>query len=74
LVARPDVPYLQAEGFQYVAMDVYKAITGQHSLPRPDKKRRWPYKPKGRRFNFDSEKVMRRRYPKLVGRFPEMGD
>jgi hypothetical protein len=72
LVKRPDVPYLQTEAFQYVAMRVYEEKTGE-MMPMPEVKRPWPREPKGRRFNFDNEAVMRRRYPKIVARFPEMG-
>ena len=69
---RPDVPYLQAEGFQYVAMRVYKEKTGE-DMPQPEVERRRA-KPKGRLFDFDNEELMRRHYPKLVAKFPEMGD
>jgi len=72
LLKRPDVPYLQAEGFQYVAMKIYAEKTGQ-SMPEPELKLPWPREPKGRRFNFDNKAVMRRRYPKIVARLPEMG-
>ena len=33
-----------------------------------------PTKPARRRFDFEDEDVMRRRFPKLVAKFPDMGD
>lgn len=72
LVDRPDVPYLQGEGFQYVAPRVYKAKTGQEY--RPDDEPLGPPKPKGRRIDHDDDEVMRRLFPKLVAKYPEMGD
>jgi hypothetical protein len=68
LVSRPEVPFLCTEGFQYVAMRVYTEKTGQDRMPEPERKRPWPYEPKGRNFDFDDEEVMRRKYPRLMAR------
>jgi hypothetical protein len=73
LVDRPDVPYMQAEGFQYIASQTYKAKTGQDmplaavaSHERPE--------PAGKRIDHDDDEVMRQHFPKLVAKFPDMGD
>jgi hypothetical protein len=72
LVDRPDVPYLGSEGFQYVATRVYKEKTGQEYQPGDEPT--GPANPKGRRIDHDNEAVMRRRFPKLVAKYPDMGD
>jgi hypothetical protein len=36
--------------------------------------RPWPNEPAGHQFDFEDQDVMRQRYPKLVAKFPEMGD
>jgi hypothetical protein len=74
LVGRPDVPYMQSEGFQYVATDVYREQTGQDSIPEPEEEQLWPDEPAGERFDFEDEEVMRQRFPRLVAKYPEMGD
>src|SRR5262245_7521871 len=48
IVDRPDLPYMQSEGFQYVAMKVYEEQTGEVLRLAPPADRPWPYKPKGR--------------------------
>ncbi len=69
---RPDIPYLQLEGFQYVASKVYKSITGDDMAYDTDPS--VPREPAGEQFDFDDEKAMAGRYPKLVQKYPEMGD
>jgi hypothetical protein len=73
LVDRPDVPYMQTEGFQYVAMRVYREKTGEDRIPLPERRRRGFPRPKGRQLDHDDEKVMRRHYPRLVAKYPNMG-
>jgi hypothetical protein len=73
LIDRPDVPYLQVEGFQYLAGRVYQELTGTESWPDDNVPYR-PRKPKGRHFDYENDRSMKRRFPKLVARFPEMGD
>jgi hypothetical protein len=66
LEGRPDIPYMQAEGFQYVTGDVYRELTGRDlwqemreaPLPLTD--------PEGEEFDFDDEREMLRRYPRLA--------
>lgn len=74
IVDRPDVPYMQTEGFQYVATRVYREKTGQDSMPELKDAQPWLDEPAGDLFDFEDEEVMRRRYPRLVAKFPEMGD
>jgi hypothetical protein len=71
IVGRPDTPYMQAEGFQYVASKVYEEKTGDEM---PQGKAYRPAEPAGRRIDHDDEEVMRRHFPKIVAKFPEMGD
>jgi len=73
IVSRPDVPYMQAEGFQYVASKVYREKTGE-DIPRPRRGASGPREPVGKRIDHDNEEEMRRHFPKLVAKFPEMGD
>jgi hypothetical protein len=74
LVGRADVPYLQAEGFQYVASRVYREKTGQDTMPATGTGSGGPAEPDGERFDFEDEDEMRQRFPRLLARFPEMGD
>lgn len=71
IVDRPDIPYMQAEGFQYPATQVYKEKTGEEM---PQGRAYRPAKPTGTRIDHDDEEVMRRHFPKIVARFPQMGD
>jgi hypothetical protein len=71
LVDRPDVPYMQAEGFQYIAGRVYEEKTGK-SMPLGESS--GIDEPEGEKFDFDDEEVMSERFPKLLAKFPEMGD
>ncbi|HEX8913170.1 MAG TPA: hypothetical protein VF796_12495, partial [Humisphaera sp.] len=73
-VGAKDMPYLGAEGFQYVAGRVYKAQTGQE-LPDADP----PYEPPelvnvGEPIESDDPEEMAARFPRLVAKLPEMGD
>jgi hypothetical protein len=69
---RPDVPYLQAEGFQYVASKVYRELTGK-DMPQ-GRGGRGRFEPEGKRIDHDDEDEMRRRFPRLVAKYPDMGD
>jgi hypothetical protein len=73
LVDRPDVPYMLSEGFQYVAPEVYQELTGEELTLAADQQS-LPDEPEGEAFDFEDENVMGQRYPRLVARFPEMGD
>jgi hypothetical protein len=71
VIEAPNMPYLQSEGFQYVAGKVYKKLTGadlpQEEVPRPKK-------PAGTRWDFDDEEETAERLPRIVEKLPEMGD
>jgi hypothetical protein len=71
LVDLPDMPYLQAEGIQYVPSRVYEELTGEE-MPEGDTY--GPDEPSGERVDHDDDEVMGRHFPKLVARFPDMGD
>ena len=71
VVDRPDAPYTQAEGFQYIASKTYKAVTGEECWPdSPTPRPAYP-QPIGERFDFDDEEEMRRRFPRIVTKFPD---
>lgn len=72
IIDRPDTPYMQAEGFQYVASKVYREKTGQEA-PLDDIKSASD-EPAGEQFDFDDEEEMRERFPRLLDKMPEMGD
>jgi hypothetical protein len=74
LVGRKDVPYMQAEGFQYVDWKVYKEKTGHEGMPDVVGAKYSPREPAGERFDFEDDEEMRKRFPKLVARYPDMGD
>ncbi len=71
VVGGADIPYMQAEGFQYVASRVYEELTGEEM---PEGERHGPQEPMGTRIDHDDEEVMSERFPKIVAKFPEMGD
>jgi len=71
IIDRPDAPYMQAEGFQYVPSKVYEEMTGQQM---PSGEYKGPRAPTGERIDHDDDEVMRRHFPKIVEKFPEMGD
>jgi hypothetical protein len=71
LVDLPDTPYLQAEGIQYVPSRVYEELTGKRM---PEGTSHGPEEPVGHRIDHDDDEVMRQRFPKLVAKFPDMGD
>lgn len=73
LEGRPDVPYMQSEGFQYIASRVYKEKAGRE-MPQAAAPAGPPPEPVGERFDHDDEALMRARFPKLVAKFPDMGD
>lgn len=73
IVDRPDMPYLGSEGFQYIASRVYKEKTGEE-MPVTVGDFDPEAEPAGKRIDHDDEKVMRRRFPKLVAKYPDMGD
>jgi len=70
MIDRPEVPFLQSEGFQYVAMNVYKEMTGRDLC---DDCRRMPHPEEtaDEGFDFNNGEEMSQRYPKLAARFPE---
>lgn len=75
LIERKDVPaYLQLEGFQYLAGRVYKEKTGYDAIPDMPDEERGPAKPPGKKFDFENDAVMGKRYPRLVAKFPDMGE
>ena len=74
LVDRIDVPYMQSEGFQYTASKAYEEKTGGQSLPDPEQPRTPLGDPTGEDFDFEDDDIMRQRFPKLVAKYPEMGD
>jgi hypothetical protein len=74
IVDRPDVPYLQIEGFQYIAWKLYREKTGEDVPPDPKADRSGPREPAGERCDFEDEDVMAERYPRLVAKYPDMGD
>jgi hypothetical protein len=76
IVDAPDVPYMQSEGFQYVAGKVYESLTGEEI---PDSAYRGvdsPENPVGYDADVDhgDEEYMSEHYPRLVAKLPEMGD
>lgn len=71
IVEKPDAPYMQSEGFQYVASRIYKEKTGAEM---PASGPEGPDEPAGTRIDEEDEEVMRQHFPKIVARFPEMGD
>jgi len=74
LVGRDDVPYMQAAGFQYVDFKVYMEKTGYDGMPEVVGMAHGPTEPQGERFDFEDDEEMRKRFPKLVARYPDMGD
>ena len=71
LVGRPDVPYMQSEGFQYVASKAYQEKTGATEWPRTVHAPRPLAEPGGERFDFDDDEEMERRFPRVVAAFPD---
>jgi hypothetical protein len=73
----PDVYYeqvcWQSEGFQYVAEKAHQAKTGKGLSRRRDDSGP-PREPTGERFDFQDRTAMQRRFPKLVAKYPDMGD
>jgi hypothetical protein len=74
IVDRPAIPYMQAEGFQYVAGKVYEELTGEEQIPLTDSDDSGPWEPTGVRIDHDDDEVMRRHFPRIVARFPDMGE
>jgi hypothetical protein len=75
IIGLPDIPYMQAEGFQYIAGRVYKSQTGQEihdSLYTV----RAPEHPIGhnRDVDFGDREYMSKHYPRLLAKMPDMGD
>ena len=63
---------MQAEGFQHVASRVYREITDA-DLPDYEDVGGHPSKPEGESFDHDNVELMRKRFPKLVNKYPDMG-
>ena len=76
IIGASDVPYMQAEGFQYVAGKVYKSLTGEDIPDSVYRGVTCPEKPIGYepRVDHDDKEYMSARYPRLVAKLPEMGD
>jgi hypothetical protein len=78
IVDLPDTPYMQAEGFQYIASRVYEEVTGEEipeeEWPESEGDYNAPHEPAGERIDHDDDEVMRRHFPKLVAKYPDMGD
>jgi len=68
----PDMPYMQSEGFQYVAGRVYRKRTGD-DMP-VDTFPSGPKEPIGEKWDFDDEEETAERLPRIVKKLPEMGD
>jgi hypothetical protein len=71
VVDQPDCPYMQSEGFQYIALDVYERKTGSRDRPEALEAPRLYREPTGERFDFDNDEEMERRFPRIVSKFPE---
>lgn len=71
LIGLPDTPYLQAEGFQYVALKVYRKKTGEE-MPQGESGYA-PDEPAGEPIEMEDEEVMRGHFPRLLEKMPEMG-
>ena len=72
-MGRPDIPYTQSEGFQYVASRVYQEKTGQR-IPQAEINSDSSIEPADEQIDHDDAEVMRQHFPKLVAKFPDMGD
>jgi hypothetical protein len=70
----PDTPYMQSEGFQYIASRVYREKTGEYIPQEATLADTAPPEPAGTRLDHDDADVMREHFPRLVARFPDMGD
>lgn len=70
----PEVPYLLAEGFGYVAGRVYQEKTGRDIQEHFQLYPGTPEEPAGARCDLDDVNVVKSRFPRLYARFPEMGD
>lgn len=71
IIGRPDIPYMQAEGFQYIAGKIYHELTGQ---PLPAHDGGGDDEPVGQRLDAEDEDVMQEHFPRLLAKLPEMGD
>jgi len=69
---RPDVPYLQGEGFGYIPGKIYQELTGKpidfKGYPEG------PEDPEGEKWDFEDEEEVAERLPKLYKKLPEGGD
>jgi hypothetical protein len=74
LIGRKDMPYMQSEGFQYVDTKLYREKTGYDGMPEVIGERTYLTEPKGKRIDHDDDDEMRKHFPKLVARYPDMGD
>ncbi len=70
IVGQPDVPYMTAEGFQYVAGEVYEEKSGAE-MPHVGPPH--PREPEGEDFDFDDAEAMRQRFPRIVSKLPDGG-
>jgi hypothetical protein len=74
LLNQPDVPYMLSEGFGYTAGKVYQQRTGRDIQEYFGLYPTAPEEPLGERGDPDDEEEIRRRFPKLYAKFPDMGD
>lgn len=71
---RPDTPFLMTQEFQYLAGQVYEEQTGKQMPEMPETESSSPSEPEGEQVDHDDFELNRRLYPKLVAKYPEMGD
>jgi hypothetical protein len=76
IIDAPDIPYMKAEGFQYVAGKVYKSLTGKDIPDSAYQGVTAPENPVGYDPDVDhgDEEYMSEHYPRLVAKLPDMGD
>jgi hypothetical protein len=76
IIDAPDVPYMLAEGFQYIAGKVYESQTGTSIPDDIYDGIGHPEDPVGYDADVDhaDDEYMSKHYPRLVAKLPEMGD
>lgn len=72
IVGAVEVPTMTAEGFQYLAREVYREKSGGE-MPRRIGGPPHPREPAGESFDFDDADEMKRRFPRLVRKLPDGG-
>src|SRR4051812_38938043 len=74
LIGKPNIPFLQSEGFQYVASDVYRKLTGEEIPDSAFDEVDQSAKPAGERWDFEDAEATAKRLPRILKVMPEMGD